>query len=77
MRQSLQITMYVYSSKVPATELLLLRCIRCTRPLFRVNSKKIVLSNAYGASYKEFPPYSNYIEHQCHSCSAVYQILFQ
>lgn len=73
----LQITMYIYASKLPATELTLINCIRCRRSLFKTNSSKILISNAYGASFTELPPASNYIEHQCHSCKTLYQILFQ
>lgn len=71
------ITMYLYSNKLPNAELRLLRCIICTRPIFKTNTNKIVLSNAYGASFREHPPSSSYIEHQCHSCKTIYHILFQ
>jgi hypothetical protein len=72
-----QFTMYIYADKEPAHELNLYRCLKCTRPLFKSNSSKILISNAYGASFRELPPSSHYIEHQCHSCKALYQILFQ
>lgn len=72
-----QITMYVYASQEPVEKLNLWRCLKCTRPLFKSNSSKILIVNAYGASFKELPPSSNYIEHQCYSCKTLYQILFQ
>lgn len=73
----MEITMYIYASKLSASEMTLINCLRCRRGLFKSNSSKIVISNAYGVSFKELPPSSNYIEHQCHSCKTLYQILFQ
>jgi hypothetical protein len=73
----LEIQMYVYTNKLPSNELQLYRCLSCTRPLFKTNSKRIVLSNAYGATLKDLPPSSTVIEHQCHSCKSSYTILFQ
>lgn len=75
--QVTQITMYIYSTQMPASEMKLYRCIICTRPLFKANSGQIVISNAYGAPFQSLPPHSSYIEHQCHSCKALYAILFQ
>lgn len=73
----MEYTVYVYSSKSPATELKPYRCNTCGRPLFRHNSKRIVMSNAYGLGLEDLPPGSNYIEKMCHSCKSVYKILFQ
>lgn len=73
----MQVTMYIYSAKLPTNDLVLIRCLVCTRPLFKANSSNIVVSNAYGAPLMSLPPHSSYIEHQCHSCKALYAILFQ
>ena len=74
---SMEFVVYVYASKGPTTELRTFRCPNCGRRLFEHNSSRILISNAYGASYAELPPQSSYIEHKCHSCKALYQILFQ
>lgn len=68
---------YVYANKNPLKDLKTFRCPNCGRIIFRHNSSQILLSNAYGASIKDLPPNSNFIEHMCHSCKAYYQILFQ
>jgi len=73
----MQVTMLIYSNKLPATELELFRCIKCTRPLFKANSSQILISNAYGASFRNLPANTNYQEHQCHSCKTEYNILWQ
>lgn len=73
----MQIQMYVYTNKLPSDDLTLFRCIKCTRTLFRANADKILMSNAYGASYADLPPSSVIIEHQCHSCKTMYFVLFQ
>lgn len=73
----LQVTMYIYAAKIPVKELTLLNCIKCRRSLFKAATDKIVISNAYGASFRDLPPATNYIEHQCHSCKTLYQIMFQ
>lgn len=72
----MQITMYIYASKEPASDMTWYHCLNCKRVLFKVNSSKILISNAYGASFKELPPSSNYIEYVCHSCKTEYRILF-
>jgi hypothetical protein len=69
--------MYIYASQEPVEELNMYRCLNCTRPLFKANSHKIMISNAYGVSFRDMPPSSMYIEHMCHSCKTVYSILFQ
>jgi ribosomal protein S27E len=73
----MEFVVYVYANKSPAVELKTFRCPNCGRIVFRHNSERIQLSNAYGASFTELPPNSNFIEHKCHSCRALYQILFQ
>lgn len=73
----MEFVVYVYASKNPGQELKPFRCPNCGRIVFRHNSNRMLLSNAYGASFQELPPGSNFIEHKCHSCKALYQILFQ
>jgi DNA-directed RNA polymerase subunit RPC12/RpoP len=68
---------YVYSSQLPAVEMKYLRCPHCGRIIFKVNSTRILLSNAYGASFTELEPHSSYIMYKCHSCKSEYRILFQ
>lgn len=73
----IDVTMYVYTNKLPSNELQLFRCLSCSRPLFKANSRRIMVSNAYGAVLSDLPPSSTVIEHQCHSCKSSYLILFQ
>lgn len=72
-----QFTVYIYAAKEAATHLRDFRCPRCGRIVFRTNSKQILITNAYGAAVHDLPPSSNFIEHRCHSCKALYNILFQ
>lgn len=73
----MEFVVYVYSSKSPVHDLKNFRCPDCGRIVFRHNSSRILLSNAYGASFKELPPNSSFIEHKCHSCKTLFQIMFQ
>lgn len=73
----MQITMYIYSQQLPINRLTMYHCLKCKRPLFEASSEAVVISNARGASFEEYPPGSHYIEHQCHSCKSIYKILFQ
>lgn len=70
-------TLYIYADQEPAEQLEWYHCWKCKRVMFKVNSSRMLLSNAYGASFTELPPSSNYIEYQCHQCQTYYQILFQ
>lgn len=76
MRQA-QFTMYLYSNLLPITELTLYHCLKCMRPLFKASSNTLVISNGSGSSFESFPPGSQYIEYKCHSCNAMYNVLFQ
>lgn len=71
------ITMYIYKDHEPVEEMEWYHCGKCKRVLFKVNSTHLLLSNAFGASFKDIPPSSHYIEYQCHSCKMQYNILFQ
>jgi uncharacterized C2H2 Zn-finger protein len=73
----MEFVIYIYASKQPEEELELFRCPRCGRIIFSTNSKRIFITNAYGASFTELPPSSNYIESKCHACKSKLQILFQ
>lgn len=73
----MHVTMYIYASKEPATEMTWYHCLSCKRPIFKANSSKILISNAFGASYTQLPPSTNYIEYICHSCKTPYDVLFQ
>lgn len=70
-------TVYIYANEEPADRLREFRCPRCGRIVFRTNSTNIFLTNRFGANVSDLPPSSNLIEHMCHSCSALYTILFQ
>lgn len=72
-----QFLVYIYANKEPQTHLRDFRCPRCGRIVFRTNSTHIMITNQYGASVKDLPSSSNFIEHRCHSCKALYNILFQ
>jgi DNA-directed RNA polymerase subunit RPC12/RpoP len=70
------VTMYIYASREPVEEMTWYHCFNCKRVLFKVNSQKMLVSNAYGIGFKEAPPSSIYMEYQCHSCKALYNILY-
>lgn len=72
-----QITMYIYASQEPAEEMEWYHCNKCKRVLFKVNSEHMLLSNAYGISFKDVPPSTHFMQYQCHSCKTEYSILFQ
>jgi phage FluMu protein Com len=72
-----EFVVYIYASKQNSPELRDFRCPRCGRVVFRTNSTKIFITNQYGINVKDLPPSSNYIAHKCHSCKALYNILFQ
>ncbi len=74
---SMEFVVYIYASRSPATELLPFRCPRCGRIVFRHNSKEMLLSNAYGASFQALEPGSQFTEHKCHSCKSIFKILYQ
>lgn len=70
-------TVYIYASQSPVTELREFRCPRCGRIVFRHNSQHMLLSNAYGASFQELEPGTQFTEHRCHSCKSMFKILYQ
>jgi len=74
---SMEFVVYIYASQSPVTELLPFRCPRCGRIVFRHNSKQMLLSNAYGASFQALEPGSQFTEHKCHSCKSIFKILYQ
>lgn len=51
----------------------LVHCIKCTRPLFKVNSDALTISNV---GSEQVPPSAHYTEHKCHSCATIYRVLF-
>ena len=71
------VTMYVYTNELPGIEMTLFRCLYCGRGLFKANADNVVIANTYGMSHTVYEPGSVYIEHQCHSCKAMYKILFK
>lgn len=73
----MEFVVYVYAGKKPTDNLKKFRCPNCGRHIFSHNASRMLLTNAYGVSIQELPPSSNYIEHKCHSCRALYKILFQ
>lgn len=83
MNQPMQFVVYIYSNKTATNELIPFRCPRCGRIVFRHNSKHMVLTNAYGASYQDLQPGEKdgdgvpvFVEYKCHSCKSLYKILF-
>jgi DNA-directed RNA polymerase subunit RPC12/RpoP len=73
----MQFTVYIYADTMPKSTMRDFRCPRCSRIVFRTNSNNIFLTNKYGANVEDLPASSNYIEYRCHSCKALYNILFQ
>jgi len=72
----MRVTMYIASSQEQPVEMTWYHCFNCKRVLFKVNSSNMLISNSYGASFKQLEPSSNYIEYVCHSCKTPYDILF-
>lgn len=72
-----QVSMHIYAAQEPVDELEWYHCGKCKRVMFKVNSSHMLISNAYGISFKDVQPGSHYIEYQCHSCKTLYSILFQ
>jgi DNA-directed RNA polymerase subunit RPC12/RpoP len=73
----MKITMYIYASQEPPKEMTWYHCLSCKRVMFKVNSSHMLISNAYGASFKDLPPSTHYQEYNCHSCKAEYSVLYQ
>lgn len=73
----MEFVVYIYAAKEQPTQLHDFRCPRCTSIIFRTNSQHIFITNQYGANVRDLPPSSNFIEHKCHRCKALYNILFQ
>lgn len=72
----MEFLVYIYASQSP-TELREFRCPRCGRIVFRHNSVRMLISNAYGASVHTLEPGSQFTEHKCHSCKSIFKILYQ
>lgn len=70
-------TVYIYASQSPVNDLLPFRCPRCGRIAFTHNSTRMLLSNAYGASFTQLEPGTQFTEHKCHSCKSIFKILYQ
>lgn len=75
---------YIYAGKHQGTVLIPFRCPRCGRIVFRHNSRKLVITNSFGASLEEIKPGLRdgenmpvMTEHKCHSCKSLLKILFQ
>lgn len=80
----MEFIVYIYSGKHATTELVPFRCPRCGRVIFRHNSNRLQISNAYGAGLQELQSgqkdangLPTFTEHKCHSCKSIYKILFQ
>lgn len=80
----MEFVVYIYSSKQPQRDLVEFRCPRCGRIVFRHNASRMLLSNGYGASFRELEPGQKdehgvpvFVEYKCHSCKSLYKILFQ
>jgi phage FluMu protein Com len=80
----MEFIVYIYAGKYAGRELITFRCPRCGRIVFRHNSTRLIISNAYGVSLKELEPGDKdgeglpaFSEHKCHSCKSLYKILYQ
>jgi phage FluMu protein Com len=71
------VSMHIYAAQEPVSEMEMYHCSKCKRVIFKVNSSHMLVSNAYGISFKDVQPGEHYIEIQCHSCKTVHSILFQ
>lgn len=77
-------TVYIYGGQYATAEMVPFRCPRCGRIVFRHNSERLEISNAYGAGLltiqaglKDGEGMPQSTEHKCHSCKSLYKILFQ
>ena len=80
----MEFVVYIYANKKATKELVEFRCPRCGRIVFRHNANRMLLSNGYGASFRELTPGDKdakgvpvFVEYKCHSCKSIYKILFQ
>lgn len=71
------ITFYIYSNVLPDTELILYRCLKCSRPLFKASSEVMIITNAQTPNLHRVEPGKGYLEVMCHSCKTEYRVLFQ
>ena len=81
--ESVEYVCYFYGGKFAGPELTIFRCPNCSRKIFNHNSKRIAITNAYGAGTKEIAAGTKddtgrpvMIEYQCHGCKSLYKILF-
>lgn len=71
------VTFYIYSNVLPERELVLYRCVKCSRPLFKASGEVLVISNAKTPTFQQIKPSTAYFEVQCHSCKVEYKVLYQ
>lgn len=69
--------MIFYSQLTPKYDLEPIRCIKCSRMLFKTRGDVMWVTNSAGLPIESIPPSISYIEHQCHSCKKLYKFLFQ
>lgn len=73
----MNVTMYIYTSELPGSEMTLFRCISCGRGMFKASADHVLIANITGMNHIQHAPGAAYFEHQCHSCRTIYKVLFQ
>jgi phage FluMu protein Com len=77
MRRQTFTVMVLYSGLFPKYELTPIRCINCSRMLCKIQGNILWVTNSAGVPLQSLSPSIAYIEKQCHSCKALYKLLFQ
>lgn len=71
------ITFYIYSNVLPQRELMLYRCLKCSRPLLKASNEIMVITNAATPNFETHTAGKGYVEIMCHSCKTEFKICFQ
>lgn len=74
---------YFYGGKFAGPDLTVFRCPSCSRIAFKHNSKRVMISNAYGAGTREIEAGHKdeagrpvFIDYRCFNCKSQFKILF-
>lgn len=72
------ITIYIYQEELPNYDLVNeVRCINCGRLLMKIKGHIMAFTNTEGTTVRELPLGITYVQHSCHNCKTMYNVLFQ
>lgn len=77
MHPQIYTVMILYHQLMPQDELVPIRCIRCSRMLFKARGHVLWITNSAGIPLRSVDPGLGYTEHQCHSCKSLFKFLWQ